>query len=271
MFIVDAHIHLWEKGQPRSAHRQMPYSAQEALKDMQTAGVDAAIIQPPAWDPDANEIAIRAATQHPHRFGILGNFPLESATKLEILHHWKNQTGMLGLRYILNEPKHAVWLTGHELDWLWLGAQEQSIPIAIAASAHLPLLGPIAKRHPRLNLIIDHLGVSLDAKGEKAFSHLQELLELATHPNVAIKATAVPSYANDPYPYPGIQTHLRSIFNAFGADRFFWGSDITKLNCTWLECVELFTLHSPWMKSREIERVMGAALLEYLNWKPLLK
>ena len=67
MFIADAHIHLWEKGTPRSAHRQLPYMSGEALKDMDQAGVNVAIIQPPAWDPDANAIAIEAASKHPSR------------------------------------------------------------------------------------------------------------------------------------------------------------------------------------------------------------
>jgi len=270
MFIADAHIHLWEKGTPRSAHRQLPYMSGEALKDMDQAGVNVAIIQPPAWDPDANAIAIEAASKHPSRFGILGNFSLQAPNKLEILSDWKNQAGMLGLRYILNDPLHAQWLGGAELNWLWSMAQEQSIPIAIAASSHLPLLGPIARKHPHLRLIIDHLGVPLDARGEHAFSHMNQLMELAQYPNVAIKATAVPSYAEDPYPHPGIQAQLKRIFNAFGANRYFWGSDITKLNCSWLECIELFTHHSAWMKPSELERVMGKALLEYLNWEPEL-
>jgi len=268
MFIADSHIHLWDKGKPRSAHRQTPYSAIEALADMDKACVNAAIIQPPAWDPDANAIAIEAASKHPTRFGILGNFSLQAPNKLEILSGWKNQAGMLGLRYILNDPLHAQWLEGSELNWLWSGSQEHSIPIAIAASSHLPLLGPIAKKHPHLRLIIDHLGVPLDAKGELAFSHINQLLDLAKYPNVSIKASAVPSYANDPYPHPSIQAQLKIIFNAFGANRFFWGSDITKLKCSWLECIELFTLHSPWMKASELEQVMGKALLQHLDWKP---
>ena len=61
MLIVDAHIHIWNKGLPRPAHRQSPYSADQVLVDMAKAQIDAAIIQPPAWDSDANQIAIAAA------------------------------------------------------------------------------------------------------------------------------------------------------------------------------------------------------------------
>jgi hypothetical protein len=45
MLIVDAQIHLWEKGTP-SAHRQGPYSAEQAITGMDEAGVDRALIHP---------------------------------------------------------------------------------------------------------------------------------------------------------------------------------------------------------------------------------
>src|SRR5437588_2188893 len=112
MAIVDAHIHLWAKGVPRAAHRQAPYSKEEALADMDDAGVDAAVIQPPAWDPDANEIAIAAARSHPRRFAVLGNFALDAADARARLAGWKGIPGMLGLRYIFSEPRHRRWPEG---------------------------------------------------------------------------------------------------------------------------------------------------------------
>ena len=34
MLIVDAQIHLWEKGTPSPHHRQQPYSAKQAIAAM---------------------------------------------------------------------------------------------------------------------------------------------------------------------------------------------------------------------------------------------
>ena len=94
MAIVDAHIHLWEKGQPRAAHRQAPYSKDQALAEMDAAGVDAAVIQPPAWDPDANRIGVEAAAAQPQRFAVLGNFPLEDPEAPRRLPSWKRSRGI---------------------------------------------------------------------------------------------------------------------------------------------------------------------------------
>jgi predicted TIM-barrel fold metal-dependent hydrolase len=266
MKIIDAHIHIWQSGKPRGAHRQAPYSAEEVLEDMHIAGVDAAIIQPPAWDPQANQIAIDAAKQYPKHFGILGNFALNSPQPEIILRHWKEQSGMLGLRYILNEPVHREWMMGDELDWLWAGAQENGIPIAIAASSHLEIFASIAKRYPELKLIIDHLGVPLDATGEKAFLQIPALEQLAKFSNIAIKATAVPAYADDTYPYKSIEKHIQRIYQLFGAERFFWGSDITKLKCTWRQSIDLFLNEYQWISTEEKSLVMGRALTQWLSW-----
>lgn len=265
--IVDAHIHLWAGGKPRPAHRQQPYSSEEALADMDAAGVDAAVIQPPAWDPRAQEVAIDAARASPGRFAILGNLPLDEANGAARLAIWKALPGMLGLRYIFNEPRHAAWLGSDELDWLWRGAERLDIPIALAASAYLPQVSRLARRYPGLRLLIDHLGVPLGATGAAAFAHITDLEELARCPNVAVKATGAPAYATDRYPYCSIHSYLERIFDAFGPLRFFWGTDITKMPCSWRECVTMFTEHLPWLTGADKALVMGDALCEWLKWK----
>jgi predicted TIM-barrel fold metal-dependent hydrolase len=77
----------------------------------------------------------------------------------------------------------------------------------------------------------------------------------------------VPAYASDAYPYRSIHDYLRRIFDAFGARRFFWGTDITKMPCSWRECVTLFTEHLPWLCRTDQALVMGEALRDWLRWK----
>ena len=52
MLIVDAQIHIWKSSKPNPNHRQIAdYSADDALKEMDEAGVTAAVIHPPGWIP----------------------------------------------------------------------------------------------------------------------------------------------------------------------------------------------------------------------------
>src|SRR5215813_14967706 len=157
MLIVDAQVHIWSSGKPTNAnHRQVPeFSKDDVLKEMAEAGVDAAIIHPPAsWDPHANELAVEAARQHPDRFAILGNFPLERPESRGLIDGWKGRPGMLGLRFALLQPHQKTWLSDGTMDSLWPAAERAGLPIALLGPDLLQAIGPIAERHRGLKLII---------------------------------------------------------------------------------------------------------------------
>jgi hypothetical protein len=69
MLIVDSQIHIWQNGLPPNPyHRQITsYSHDDALHEMDEAGVEAALIHPPAprWDAHANELAMEASVNIP--------------------------------------------------------------------------------------------------------------------------------------------------------------------------------------------------------------
>ena len=161
MRIVDAQVHIWSSGKPTNAsHRQVPvFSKDDLLKEMDEGGVDGAIIHPPAsWDPNSNELAVEAARQHPDRLAILGNFPLDKPESRALIDGWKSRPGMLGLRFTFLQPHQKSWPTDGTIDWLWPAAERAGLPVALLAADFLPKVGQVAERHPRLKLIIDHLG-----------------------------------------------------------------------------------------------------------------
>ena len=81
MLIVDAQIHIWKSSKPNPNHRQIAdYSADDALKEMDEAGVTAAVIHPPGWDPNANALAVEAARDGIRVHAISPSYVLESRT-----------------------------------------------------------------------------------------------------------------------------------------------------------------------------------------------
>ena len=277
MRIVDAQVHIWSAGKPTNPnHRQVErFTKDELLREMDEAGVDAAVIHPPAsWDPGSNELAVEAARQHPGRLAILGNFPLDRPESRGLIDGWKRRPGMLGLRFTFLQPHQKTWPTDGTIDWLWPVAERAGIPVALLAAGFLPKLAQVAERHLGLKLIIDHLGRPSGRKGDPGlendvalWSNLDQVLALARYPNVAIKATGAPSYSSEAYPYRNIHEHLRRIFDAFGPERMFWGTDITRMPCSWRQCVTLFTEELPWLSGRDRELVMGRALCAWLDWR----
>jgi predicted TIM-barrel fold metal-dependent hydrolase len=268
MLIVDSQVHIWTSGLPTNpSHRQITsFTKDDLLKEMDAAGVNAAVIHPPGWDPNANEVAVDAARQHPDRLSILGNFPLDRQESRGLIDGWKQRPGMLGLRFTFNQPHQRTWMTDGTVDWVWPAAERAGIPIGLAAGNFLPQLGEIAARHPGLKLHIDHYGRAGGGKDDAGFANLPELLALAKYPNMAVKASGGPSYSSAPYPYRNIETYIRQIYDAFGPDRTFWGTDITRMPCSWRQCVTHFTEELPWLKGRDQELVMGRAFCNWLGW-----
>ncbi len=271
MQIVDAQIHTWGTGLPSNmSHWQVThFTPEEAIKLMDEGGVQSAIIHPPGWDPNSTEMALKAVQDYPGRFAIMGALPLDKPESRERVKTWRQQPGMLGLRYgFLSDPMRQ-WLRDGTLDWLWAAAERAQVPIAMLATDVLSDIGGIAERHPGLKLTIDHLGGrggTSQLKDAAAMIHLPQLLALARFPNVAVKATGVPHYASEPYPFPALHPYLKQVFDAFGPQRMFWGTDITKMKPSWRQCVTMFTEELPWLKGRDLELVMGEALCAWWGW-----
>jgi predicted TIM-barrel fold metal-dependent hydrolase len=272
MLIVDSQIHIWENGKMSPHHRQdATYSADEALAEMATAGVDCAVLHPPsALGEAANVTAVEAVKRYPDRFCILGHFELQSPDREEIVKHWRERPGMLGFRYTFSEPHQKSWWTDGSLDWFWKACEKADLRIGLLASGkNIEAFGKIAERHPGLKMHIDHIGRGggrADLKDDAAYANLSEMLALAKLPNVAVKLSGAPSTSSEPYPYRNIHPYLQRIVETFGPDRCFWGTDITRMPCSYRECVTMFTEEMPWLKGRDLERVMGGAIVDWLGW-----
>ncbi len=268
----DSQIHLWQNGKMSAQHRQIPtYSADDALAEMASAGVDCAVIHPPSALGEAvNVLAVEAVRQHRDKFCILGHFDLQSPDREKIVARWRERPGMLGFRFTFNQPHQKAWWTDGSLDWFWAACEKARLPIGLLAGGNMTALAKIAERHPGLKLHIDHLGRLGGGRAgtdDAAFADLPDILALAKFPNVAVKMSGAPSYSSQPYPFRNIHGYLRQVFEAFGPERSFWGTDITRMPCSYRQCVTMFTEELPWLKGRDLERVMGGAIVDWLGWK----
>ena len=169
---------------------------------------------------------------------------------------------MLGLRFALLQPHQQTWLTDGSLNWLWPAAERAGLPIALLGPGLLQVIGAIAQRHPGLKLIIDHFG-----RPDASWSNLPDLVAAARHRNVALKATGAPSYSAEAYPYRDIHgPYPEALRRATAPSGMFWGTDITRMPCSWRQCVTMFTEEMPWLSARDKELIMGRAVCKWLGW-----
>ena len=92
------------------------------------------------------------------------------------------------------------------------------------------------------------------------------MLVLARRPNVALKASCLPLYTADKYPYQRLHPYLRRVYDAFGPKRIFWGSDLSRLPCTYRQCVTMFTEEMTWLSNDDLEWIIGRGLCEWIGW-----
>lgn len=271
MQIIDAQIHVWGSGLPSNpSHWQVTsFTTEQAIALMDEAGVHGAVIHPPSWDPGGEELAFAAVKDYPGRFAIMGSLALDAATTPERIKTWRQQHGMLGLRYVLLHDPQRRWVADGTLDWLWAACEAASVPISVLATDLLSDFKNIAERHPGLRITIDHLGGRgglTTLKDHEAMQHMPELIKLASCPNVTVKATGAPGYSGEAYPFPIMQGYLRQIYDAFGPDRMFWGTDISKMKCSWRECISMFTEELGWLSERDKQLIMGEAVCNWWGW-----
>jgi len=276
MMIVDAQVHMWGENTPDrpwppgrgKAHRPKALYKEELLAEMDAAGVDRVIIVPPKWEGDRNDLALDAVKSHPQRFAIMGRLDPDLPESRGKLATWRQQPGMLGLRYSLTAPEMKPILLEGRLNWLWAEAERVGMPVYILVThSTCHLIDEVAERHPGLKITMDHLALDSSLRDEVCFRDLDKLLALAKRPNVAVKASALPTYTTDGYPYRKIDGYIRRVYDAFGPKRMFWGSDLTRLPCTYRQCVTHFTEELPWLSAEDKEWIMGRAVCEWLGWK----
>jgi predicted TIM-barrel fold metal-dependent hydrolase len=218
------------------------------------------VLVPPSWEGDRNDLALAAARSHSDRFAVMGRPPLEP----QPLGDWREESGMLGLRVTANTPEARAWFEDAEA-WVWNEAERARLPVMVSPPGLLPQLDLIARLHPGLKLVVDHLGL-LRAKDNAAFDDLPKLLRLVRLPNVAVKASAVPAYSSHDYPYFNLHPYLRRVFETFGPRRVFWGTDLTRLSCSYRQAVTLFTEELLFLPPSDQEWVMGRGVCDWLGW-----
>lgn len=274
MLITDAQVHIWAASTPErpwparhKPHRPEPLGKDELLKEMDAAGVGRAVIVPPSWEGERNDLALAAAQAHPDRFAVMGRLDPDAPGTREAISGWRKQPGMLGLRFTFHRPGLRELLTEGRVDWLWPAAEKAGVPIMVLVPHGLAhLMADIAGRYPGLRIVMDHLGLH-EGKDEEAFAQFDKFLALARHPNIAAKASCLPHFTADSYPYRRLHPYIRKVYDAFGPKRIFWGTDISRLPCTYRQAITMFTEELSWLKPDDKEWIMGRGVCEWLGWK----
>lgn len=157
-------------------------------------------------------------------------------------------------------------LVNRELALLWKMASDHRIPVMLRAPDMVAEIGRTAAGFPDLRIAIDHLGLRPFQRFSDIAPPVTQLLALSGYSNVAVKATALPISVEGPYPFRAAHEGLRIAVDAFGPERIFWGSDLTRLPCTNAESITMFAEELPFLTRRDLALIMGEAICDWLGW-----
>ena len=273
--IVDSQIHMWKASTPDrpwvpGTRPQLPepMTIERVVPMIDEAGVDRVVIVPPTLEGERVDYGQEAASRYPGRFATMGHVALNDPAEARRLPTWREQPAVLGIRLNI-AGEQAKWLTDGTADWFWPAAERAGIPIMFLTTGQLPLFGPIAERHPRLDLIVDHMGISSEAlRNNMMPATIAAAAALARYPNVSVKLSAAPLFSSQPYPFRDMTAHIRRLFDAYGARRCYWGSDVTNsyAKTTYGQRVMHFTQELSFLSEEDKDWIMGRAILARLRW-----
>jgi predicted TIM-barrel fold metal-dependent hydrolase len=127
----------------------------------------------------------------------------------------------------------------------------------------------IAERNPQLTLILDHMGLTAAmVKDNSLTAAIDAAVLLAKYPNVSVKVSASPGVSIEPYPFRDVAIHIRRVFEAYGPQRCYWGTDLTNSfgKATYRQRITQFTEELPFLSETDKDWIMGRAILARLNW-----
>jgi L-fuconolactonase len=243
-------------------------SISRLLSAMRAAGVDRVVIVPPNWEGMRNDYATEAYDSHPDRFRFMGRLNLDRPDAPAQLASWMQLRGNLGMRQSFLSKRERGQLVSGTYDWLWQGAERYGIPLMVHASGLGPGIERIARRHPSLKLILDHMGLSSGIVREGRLREAATAtIALAQFPNVFVKLSSAPLRSRENYPFRDMHDYIHRIIDAFGPKRSFWGTDLSHMLhvCGYREGVTLFT-EELGLSASDLDWIMGRALCECLNW-----
>lgn len=227
--VIDCHAHIYGNDEKKYPTVEKPYrppagkgTIEHLNREMQAVGVKyvTAIQTSSFYRWDNRFTADSAQANRNFMAGVVTLNPDDPQTPW-VLEHLVEKYNVRGMRSI---PAASGNLDDPGVDRLWSTAEKLGIVInALVSHEKRPEVEALAKRHPKLQVVIDHClnlkaGPTLDAT-------LKDVIQLAKLENVNAKLTFIPTGSAEPFPCRDMHDACHRVIKAFGAERCVWGSD----------------------------------------------
>jgi predicted TIM-barrel fold metal-dependent hydrolase len=264
MEIIDSQVHANQRG------------IDQSIAIMDAVGVDAAVID--IWPPVRTKLP-NGATRFEYGFGeeAVARFPARFAYIARFdpndpeLDHLMAQVGKVPGRICTRIA------SGHDLKVLGQGGHEPilaaagkyGVPVMIYHGGQHEAAIAYVRKFDNVQFIIDHCGMGVERATlpDRLESTINQLIEYAKYPNVAVKWGHAPRLSRERFPYRDLLAELMRVIDAFGVKRLMWASDYTVTTDHHTYAESLFCLRgADRLSDSDKEWILGRTAREVLHW-----
>ncbi len=238
MTVIDIHPHIMSDdaeryppaplfGKRSDWSQERPCTVASLITAMDEAGVaKAAVVHSSTTYGFDNSYVVEGCNQFPGRLIAVGSVDVAALDAVSVIRDWVDR-GLNGLRIFTGgstkdfDPSELENPAAYPA-WDMLG--DLGVPMCIQTGpVGLPQVTDLAKRFPRVNIILDHLGRP-DVLDGPPYADADSLFALADLPNIYLKLT--PRIMGDVTKgEASAETFFPKVASVFGADRMAWGSN----------------------------------------------
>ncbi|WP_147915616.1 amidohydrolase family protein [Ruania zhangjianzhongii] len=233
--MIDAHLHVWDRARSRYAWLdgapeplRADHSLAQAFEALTGAGVEQAVLVQADETLAETDYLLELVAADPRLAGAVCYLPLEDpetvAAQLPVL---TATPDFVGIRNLTHDRSDPDWILGTDQRRSLALIEEAGVPLDYVSvlPRHLENLIRLARDHPGLPFVLDHLGkppVGLDGDYRRWQDQLAELGSLA---NVVAKVSGIYRADGAAVSAQEMDAVLATALAVFSADRLMIGSD----------------------------------------------
>ena len=232
--MIDTHQHLWlpsqrpyewldSAGPPLNAD----FGPEAVAADVAAAGITGTILVQAADTFSDTFYMLSVAAATPSIVGVVAWVPLdrpaEAAAAIDLYAH---APVIRGIRALTHDYADPHWLLRDEVaaGLELLEPRSLSLDVVSVLPEHLADVPVLARRHPGLAIVVDHLAKpDIAGRGWEPWASL--VSAAAAEPNVHIKISGLATSSAPGWTFHDWQPFVDHVVEAFGADRVMLGSD----------------------------------------------
>jgi predicted TIM-barrel fold metal-dependent hydrolase len=225
---------------PPIRSERMNLTYETLLRNMDWAGVDAAVLlQDPCYG-DWSDYVIEACNKYPDRFIASAYFdPWVRDAKIL----YENHVSPYSWKLLKLECSTSSGLCGvykgikifDDIPWLYDFLEREGRTVTFdlgqpgTASYQTEQIIKISKAHPNLKIVICHLGQPSSHVEEDMtlFSEWKKQISLSLRENIWFDYSALPFHVPDEeYPFPSTKRYIMMALEIIGSEKLMWGTDV---------------------------------------------